>query len=170
LVILFSGTGDVKDSGYGEGKNYAINFPLQDGMDDESFRGVFHPIIGKVMETFQPGAIVLQVCASSTCSSSKLLCLSSNSPTRPSQWSCTCMTHPSHLCPPFLNLQCGADSLSGDRLGCFNLSLKGHADAVAFVKSFNIPVLVLGGGGYTLRNVPRSASHTRSLIINPELP
>jgi histone deacetylase 1/2 len=51
--------------------------------------------------------------------------------------------------------QCGADSLSGDRLGCFNLSLKGHADCVAYVKSFNIPMLVLGGGGYTLRNVPR---------------
>jgi histone deacetylase 1/2 len=32
----------------------------------------------------------------------------------------------------------------GDRLGCFNLSLKGHADCVEFVKSFNLPMLVLG--------------------------
>ncbi len=55
------GTGDVKDSGHGEGKNYAINFPLHDGMDDEAYRTVFRPVIGKVMETFQPGAIVLQV-------------------------------------------------------------------------------------------------------------
>lgn len=27
--------------------------------------------------------------------------------------------------PSAVVLQCGADSLSGDRLGCFNLSLKG---------------------------------------------
>ena len=32
----------------------------------------------------------------------------------------------------------------GDRLGCFNLSLKGHAECVEFVKSFNLPMLVLG--------------------------
>ena len=55
------GTGDVKDSGYGDGKNYAINFPLHDGMDDDSFKTIFRPVIGKVMETFAPGAIVLQV-------------------------------------------------------------------------------------------------------------
>ncbi len=61
--------------------------------------------------------------------------------------------------PGAVVLQCGADSLSGDRLGCFNLSLRGHADCVSFVRSFNIPMLVVGGGGYTLRNVPvRSSS------------
>ena len=27
--------------------------------------------------------------------------------------------------PSVIVLQCGADSLAGDRLGCFNLSLKG---------------------------------------------
>lgn len=52
-------------------------------------------------------------------------------------------------------LQCGADSLAGDRLGCFNLSSSGHSDCVAFVKKFNIPLLLLGGGGYTIRNVSR---------------
>ena len=34
--------------------------------------------------------------------------------------------------------------LLGDRLGCFNLSLKGHAECVEYVKSFNLPMLVLG--------------------------
>jgi histone deacetylase 1/2 len=57
----FPGTGDVKDVGYGEGKNYAINFPMKDGMDDDSFKSVFRPVIGKVMENFCPGAVVLQV-------------------------------------------------------------------------------------------------------------
>ena len=28
--------------------------------------------------------------------------------------------------PSAIVLQCGADSLAGDRLGCFNLSLKGY--------------------------------------------
>ncbi len=34
----FPGTGDVKDKGFGQGENYAINVPLHDGMDDDSFR------------------------------------------------------------------------------------------------------------------------------------
>jgi histone deacetylase 1/2 len=125
----FPGTGDVLDVGYADGKNYALNFPLNDGMDDESFRGIFRPVIAKVMEVFQPGAVVLQ---------------------------------------------CGADSLSGDRLGCFNLSIKGHGDCVEFVRSFNIPMLVLGGGGYTLRNIPRCWTYETSILagqpIKDELP
>lgn len=44
---------------------------------------------------------------------------------------------------------------SDDRIGDFNLSLSGHANCVEFVKKFNIPVIVLGGGGYTIRNVAR---------------
>jgi acetoin utilization deacetylase AcuC-like enzyme len=46
-----------------------------------------------------------------------------------------------------LCVQCGADSLAGDRLGVFNLSVKGHGDCVNFVKQFNVPTLVVGGGG-----------------------
>mmetsp|Transcript_41989 Transcript_41989/g.42579 ORF Transcript_41989/g.42579 Transcript_41989/m.42579 type:complete len:97 (-) Transcript_41989:106-396(-) len=30
--------------------------------------------------------------------------------------------------PGEIVLRCGANSLAGDRLGCFNLSLKGHAE------------------------------------------
>lgn len=51
-------------------------------MDDESYQSIFQPVMGKVMETYRPDAVVLQ---------------------------------------------CGADSLAGDRLGCFNLTLKGRA-------------------------------------------
>jgi histone deacetylase 1/2 len=114
----------VQDVGANEGKNYAINFPLRDGMDDASFRSIFRPVIGKIMEVFQPGAVVLQ---------------------------------------------CGADSLSGDRLGCFNLSLKGHADCVEYVKSFAIPTLVLGGGGYTLRNVPRCWTYETAVLLGVDI-
>lgn len=34
--------------------------------------------------------------------------------------------------PGAIVLQCGADSLSGDRLGCFNLSLRGRSVNLAF--------------------------------------
>jgi histone deacetylase 3 len=53
--------------------------------------------------------------------------------------------------PTVIVLQCGADSLAGDRLGCFSLSTRGHGECVKFVKEFNVPTLILGGGGYTLR-------------------
>jgi histone deacetylase 1/2 len=114
-----------QDTGVDGGKNHAINFPLRDGMDDESFRSIFRPVISKIMERFQPGAVVLQ---------------------------------------------CGADSLSGDRLGCFNLSLRGHADCVAFVKSFGVPTLVLGGGGYTIRNVARCWTYETSILLDKDIP
>ncbi|KAK4402443.1 Histone deacetylase 6 [Sesamum angolense] len=43
--------------------------------------------------------------------------------------------------PDAVVLQCGADSLAGDRLGCFNLSVKGHADCLRFLRSFNVPLM-----------------------------
>ncbi len=43
----------------------------------------------------------------------------------------------------------GADSLSGDRLGCFNLSLEGHADCMEFLAKFGVPLLILGGGAFS---------------------
>jgi len=121
---FFPHTGDWKDSGAGAGDGYAINFPLHDGITDETYVSIFRPVISKIFERFAPEAVVLQ---------------------------------------------CGADSLSGDRLGCFNLSLKGHADCVAFVKSFNVPVLVLGGGGYTMRNVARCWTYETSVILEKEI-
>lgn len=125
----FPGTGELRDIGVGQGKHYAVNFPLRDGIDDRSYKGIFEPVIKSVMEYYRPEAVVLQ---------------------------------------------CGGDSLSGDRLGCFNLSMQGHANCVNFVKSFNLPVLVLGGGGYTMRNVARTWAYETGLLVGqtmgPELP
>lgn len=44
--------------------------------------------------------------------------------------------------PNAVVLQCGADSLAGDRLGCFNLSLKGtdHNGLVRYQRLFKILV------------------------------
>ncbi|CAG8496422.1 3860_t:CDS:10 [Acaulospora colombiana] len=138
----FPGTGDIngrthtyslytstQDVGYGKGKYHAVNFPLRKGIDDETYKSVFEPVVTRVIEWYQPSVIVLQ---------------------------------------------CGADSLSGDRLGCFNLSSKGHAHCVRFVKKFNIPMLVLGGGGYTISNVSRAWAYETGVIVGqevgPELP
>ncbi|KAH9835792.1 histone deacetylase [Rhodofomes roseus] len=71
--------------------------------------------------------------------------------------------------PGAIVLQCGTDSLSGDKLGCLNLSMKGHASCVKFVKSFNKPLLILGGGGYTMRNVSRCWAYETGLAAGVEL-
>ena len=72
--------------------------------------------------------------------------------------------------PTTVVLQCGADSLTGDRLGCFNLTLHGHAKCVEHMKSFNVPLLVLGGGGYTVRNVARCWTYETSVLTGIPIP
>jgi histone deacetylase 1/2 len=121
----FPGTGHIDDVGKDSGAYHAVNFPLDEGLDDESFEMIFQPVITRIIENFRPEAILLQG---------------------------------------------GTDSLSGDRLGCFNLSVKGHGSAAAFVKKFNIPTLFFGGGGYTLRNVPRCWAYETSVVCGVEIP
>ncbi|KAG8159881.1 hypothetical protein KVR01_010518 [Diaporthe batatas] len=120
----FPGTGELRDVGIGVGKNYAVNFPLRDGITDDTYKTIFQPVIQAVMDYYQPEAVVLQ---------------------------------------------CGGDSLSGDRLGCFNLSMRGHANCVNFVRSFNLPTLVLGGGGYTMRNVARTWAYETGRLVGVEM-
>ena len=71
--------------------------------------------------------------------------------------------------PQAILLQCGGDSLTGDRLGCFNLTIKGHAECVRFVKGFKIPLLVAGGGGYTVRNVARCWAYETAVLLDQEV-
>ncbi|GMH36083.1 hypothetical protein BSKO_03951 [Bryopsis sp. KO-2023] len=122
---FFPGTGSLTDVGEKNGRYYSVNVPMRDGLDDNTFRQLFRPIMSKVMEIFKPGAIVMQ---------------------------------------------CGADSLAQDRLGCFNLSLEGHADAVRFMKSFGTPMLVTGGGGYTKANVARCWAYETAVLLDTQIP
>ncbi|RKO97237.1 hypothetical protein CXG81DRAFT_16007 [Caulochytrium protostelioides] len=122
---FFPGTGSLDESGIGRGKNYAVNVPLQMGIDDASYHWIFKEVARNVIDKFQPSAIVLQ---------------------------------------------CGADSLAGDRLGSFNVSIKGHGECVRFIKSFGIPTMVLGGGGYTIRNVARCWAYETSVCCGVTVP
>ncbi|KAK3705899.1 histone deacetylase [Vermiconidia calcicola] len=72
--------------------------------------------------------------------------------------------------PSAIVLQCGADSLGGDRLGQFNLNIRQHGECVAFAKRTGLPLLILGGGGYTARNVARAWCHETALATNNTLP
>lgn len=57
--------------------------------------------------------------------------------------------------PDCVVLQCGADCLVGDKLGGFNLTPKAICECVQDVLSYNLPTLVLGGGGYNIQNTAR---------------
>lgn len=74
-----------------------------------------------------------------------------------------------HFRPTAIVLQCGADSLGCDRLGCFNLTFRGHSECVRFVKGFNVPTLVVGGGGYTIRNVARCWTLETAVVLDEEI-
>ncbi|KAA6421042.1 MAG: histone deacetylase 1 [Trebouxia sp. A1-2] len=117
---FFPGTGDLDSIGKRDGKYYAMNVPLKDGIDDQSYAALFKPVMSKLIEVYQPQAVVFQS---------------------------------------------GADSLAGDKLGAFNLSMRGHADCLHFIKSFGLPMLVLGGGGYRISNVSRCWAYETGVIL-----
>lgn len=72
--------------------------------------------------------------------------------------------------PAAIVLQCGADSLGNDRLGCFNLSVAAHGECVRFVRQFGIPLMTVGGGGYTVRNVARCWTYETAVLLNKQVP
>ena len=68
----FPGTGDLRDIGAGRGKYYSLNFPLRDGIDDLSYEEIFVPVMSRVMELYQPSAILLQ-CGADSLSGDRLV-------------------------------------------------------------------------------------------------
>ena len=43
------------------------------------------------------------------------------------------------------------------------------SECVKLVKNLGIPVLVLGGGGYTVRNVARCWTHETAVLLDEEI-
>ncbi|KAL3875404.1 hypothetical protein ACJMK2_033352 [Sinanodonta woodiana] len=120
----FPGTGDLTDIGAENGKYYSVNVPFKDGINDDSYESIFKPVMTKVIEMYQPRAIVMQ---------------------------------------------CGADSLSGYRLGCFNLTLKGHGKCVELMKTWNQLILLQGGVGYTTKNMACCWTYETAVVLGEEL-
>lgn len=56
---FFPGTGDVKETGVGEGQYYSLNVPLRRGIDDDSFREIYVTIMEEVRMRFRPDAVVI---------------------------------------------------------------------------------------------------------------
>ncbi|KXS11377.1 histone deacetylase superfamily [Gonapodya prolifera JEL478] len=69
-----------------------------------------------------------------------------------------------HCQPSAIVVQTGADSIAGDKLGTFNLSIRGHGRCIEYLKTRNLPMLVLGGGGYTIANVARAWTYECGLL------
>lgn len=66
--------------------------------------------------------------------------------------------------PTVVCLPVGADSLTGDRLGKFNLTIQGHAKCHEYMMRFGKPMLVLGGGGYKIVNVARCWTYETAVL------
>uniref|UniRef100_A0A0D9V2C8 Histone deacetylase n=1 Tax=Leersia perrieri TaxID=77586 RepID=A0A0D9V2C8_9ORYZ len=123
---FFPESGELKIVGKGQDERCAVvNVPLKKGFGDEEYHQLFEPIMGRVMEVFDPEAVVMQ---------------------------------------------CGADSLDGDRLGSLKLTLNGHAQCVSFLRSFNRPLLLLGGGGYTINHVASCWCNETAVAIGKDIP
>lgn len=125
---FFPGTGNINEMGPADptnrGKGHSLNIPIDDGIDDDQYKHLFKTITDKVIEKYNPNAIVLQS---------------------------------------------GADSLGGDRLGRFNLNIKAHGYCIETVKSYGRPLLLIGGGGYTPRNVARTWCHETAVCVGASL-
>ncbi|BEI80226.1 hypothetical protein CcaverHIS002_0107550 [Cutaneotrichosporon cavernicola] len=122
---FFPGTGNLSEIGANLGKHFALNVPLHDGIDDESYISLFKAVMEPTITTFRPDSIVLQ---------------------------------------------CGADSLGCDRLGTFNLSIAAHGECVRFIKTFGLPLIALGGGGYRQSSVARCWAYETGVLTGTELP
>lgn len=120
---FFPGTGCIKDTGYGQGKKYAVNVPLKSGITDTEYVELFKNVTDGIRDHFRPDAVVIQ---------------------------------------------CGADSLSHDRLGPFCLTTRGHGECVKRIKEWGVPLMVIGGGGYTIKNVSRCWTYETAICLGLE--
>jgi Histone deacetylase domain len=141
--------GALDDTGTNGGKNYSVNVPLQEGMDDDSYSLVFEPVMRKVVLHVlllpQPRPAVCMPCyvlhaalqQSSVLKGTRVCALAD------AGWSANVKVMEVYQ-PTAVVMCCGADSLSGDRLGCFNLSLEGHAHCIEFMAQFNVSSICPG--------------------------
>lgn len=71
--------------------------------------------------------------------------------------------------PDAVVCQCGADGLSGDPLGAWNLTPGAFVQCVRLVQSWGLPLLLLGGGGYVAANAARCWTTITAALLGQDL-
>uniref|UniRef100_A0A3P9P1R5 Histone deacetylase 8 n=1 Tax=Poecilia reticulata TaxID=8081 RepID=A0A3P9P1R5_POERE len=121
---FFPGTGDVCDTGLGKGRWYAVNIPLEDGIQDDRYFQVFTSVMQEVRSQFNPEAVLMQL---------------------------------------------GADTMAGDPMCSFNMTPVGVAKCLLHVLQWQLPTLLLGGGGYNLANTARCWTFLTATVLGKTL-
>ncbi|KAH0630744.1 hypothetical protein JD844_003927 [Phrynosoma platyrhinos] len=71
--------------------------------------------------------------------------------------------------PEAVVLQLGADTIAGDPMCSFNLTPEGIGKCLQYVLQWQLPTLVLGGGGYHLANTARCWTYLTAVILGRTL-
>lgn len=71
--------------------------------------------------------------------------------------------------PQLIFAQFGADTLIGDPMNGFNLTLDGPSACLKQLLELDIPTVILGGGGYNATNAARLWARLTGLIVGEEL-
>uniref|UniRef100_A0A8C6TQH0 histone deacetylase n=1 Tax=Neogobius melanostomus TaxID=47308 RepID=A0A8C6TQH0_9GOBI len=116
---FFPGTGDVCDTGLGKGRWYAVNVPMEDGIQDDRYYQIFTSVMQEVRSSFNPEAVVMQL---------------------------------------------GADTMAGDPMCSFNMTPVGVSKCLRHVLQWELPTLLLGGGGYNLANTARCWTYLTAAV------
>ena len=73
------------------------------------------------------------------------------------------------FCPHAIVCCTGAGMIAGDRLGCLNATPAGQASCLKALMALDVPLLVLGGGGFTPLNAARAWCHATATLCGVEL-
>lgn len=57
----FPGTGTQEDRGRGKGMGYAINVPLKDGLNDDSFRSIYEPVRKVIRNASKSAGVIVSL-------------------------------------------------------------------------------------------------------------
>lgn len=56
------------------------------------------------------------------------------------------------------------------RPSIYLIPVQGHSNCLEFLAKFNVPMLIVGGGGYTMRNVARCWCYETGRLLGLDLP
>lgn len=71
--------------------------------------------------------------------------------------------------PQVVICQCGADTLTGDRMNSFNLTLDSYNNCINKIITFGTPAVFLGGGGYNIVNTAKLWTSITATVLGKTL-